>query len=428
MLEHIESFTHWLTVRSAILFILLVSMLNLAACGSSGDDAFKEAVKVNALKITSITISSPNTISPPSIIEVGVDEDFIAMAEINSGASAALDISDQVRWSSSDPSVISISSSGSARGIADGTVEIRAELADLFGRKELSASSAELTSVAISLENDLVSIGVCTSGQTFTATGTFEDGRVSDVTSNITWTSSVENVVEIDNAKGREGAVTALIVGDTVISARHENGVISNEWLLAVTDTLDLITVRPDSITINEGDSQQFTAMGSYSDLVDDQDITTTLTWTTENTDGVLAAHLSISNEENKAGLATSTTAGEAEVTASCGDDSVSVAVIVERLVTIASFQINGGREQESGKVGDSPIELDAIIHYSDGSTDEVANDSNTTWSVEVVNSGDGVTVSDTGVVTITAVGNTTIKAVYDDGVSKIARIDIDIN
>ena len=63
--------------------------------------------------------------------------------------------------------------------------------------------------------------------------------------------------------------------------------------------------------------------------------------WTTENTDGVDAAHLSISNK----GLANSATEGEAEVIATCGDDSTSVAVVIEAPITIESVKINDGRE-----------------------------------------------------------------------------------
>ena len=46
MLKLIKAFNKSLRVRSAILFVLLVSIINLTACGGSdGDDEFKEAVK-----------------------------------------------------------------------------------------------------------------------------------------------------------------------------------------------------------------------------------------------------------------------------------------------------------------------------------------------------------------------------------------------
>ena len=417
MLEHIEILTKRLRSRSAILFVLLVSFINLTACGGSdGDEEFKDAVKVNDLKITSITISSPNTIDPPYIIAVDATEQFTAMAEIDSGASAALDISDQVTWSSSDSSVISIDSSGLASGLADGTVEIKAQIADLSGVQELSASSAKLTNITISIEDDLSSIGVCTSHYVYTAEGTFDDGRVSDVTSNVTWKSSAVDVVEIDNEEGNKGSVAALIVGNTVISAEDDD-VVSNLLSLEVVDTLESITVTPNGTTINTGSTQQFTAIGSYSDLVADQNITTTVTWASDNT-----ANLSISSK----GLASAVSEGDAEVTASCGADSRSVAVVVENPVTITGVLINGTREVEQGSVGDSPIELVATIQYSDESADlDVTDSSNTTWSVD---SGTSATVSDSGIVTILAVGSTTIKVVYDDGVaSEIAYIDIDI-
>jgi hypothetical protein len=419
MLEQIEIFTQKFKACSALLLVLLVSLMGLTACGGSdGDEAFREAVKVNDLNITLITISSPNTINSPGTIQIGAEEAFTAMATIDSGASAAIDITNQVRWTSSDSSVISINSSGRAIAINDGTVEIRAELADLFGSQELSASSAELTSIEISIEDALTSVGVCTLNQKLTAMGTFDDGRVSDVTSDAIWTSSAPEVIEISNEAGSKGTLTSFIVGATVISAGNGNGVVSNDLSLAVTDTLDSITVTPDNVTVVEGGSQQFLAIGSYSDLVDDQDITTTVTWSTLNTDGITAAHLSISNEDNAEGLATAISEGGAEVSAACGDNSTSVAVTILEPITITGIQINAGRAIENGDVGDSPIELTATIQFSDGSTDrDITDDTDTTkWRVESEDSGEPVTVSDTGVVTITAVGTTTIQVAFDDG------------
>ena len=416
MLEYIEVFRKRLAAKSNASFLLLVSLINLSACGDSNiSDEFKAAVKLNDLKITSISISSPNTLSAPYIIEVGDEESFVAMAEINSGSSEAIDVTDQVSWSSSDTRIISINSSGRATGIIDGTVEIRAQLADLVGTQELTASSAEITSIAITNEDALANIGVCTSHQKFTAMGTYADGRSSNITSNVVWKSSVESVVEIDNEQDNEGTVTALVVGNTVITAEHEDGVVSNGWALAVTDTLDDITITPAGLTINSGKTQQFLAMGRYSDLDEDQDITNTVAWTTQNTDGG-TAHLSFSAEVDEAGYASAVSEGEAQVTATCGDDSSFVTVIVEPPVTLDDVIINDDKDFERVTLSELSIQLKATLVYSDGENPtDVTKAEGSTWTVV---SGSATLNDDLskGEVYFTEVGNSVISVFYSDG------------
>ena len=414
---------------------LLVLFIGLSACdgGSSGDDEFKEAVVVNDLVITAITISSPNTIDKiDATIAVDSTEDFIATAEINSGNSEALLINDKVTWSSSDSSIISISSSGRATALTDGTVEIRAELADLVGSVSLSASSAELTGIAITIEGELADIGICTLHQKVTAIGTFEDddNREDNVTAGVTWKSSDESIIEISNERGSEGGMTALRVGDVSITAENDDGtVVSNEWILSVVDTLDTITVTPDILTLFEGGDQQFKAMGSYSDLTEDQDITTTVEWKAQNSDASTAEHLSISNEDTEEGLATALADGDAQVTATCGDDvSASVSVTVEDAVVISGIEINDDSDNAEADLGvDQSIQLKAVLLFSDGSTQDVTDDSSINWRID---SGSAVVDESTGKVTFTEIGSSEIRVTYTDSdeIGHSDTIIVDIN
>jgi len=172
---------------------LMVSFVGLSACGggSSGDEEFKEAVVVNDLKITSIDIESKN-----SIVEVGVTERYAAIAQIDSGASTRV-VTNDVRWISSNSSIVSISASGVATTHADGMVEIRAEIADLSDFQDLTASSAPLERIEIKTDVDVNAIGICTHSNEFTADGFYEnETEARNITSIVTWTSAEEKIAE----------------------------------------------------------------------------------------------------------------------------------------------------------------------------------------------------------------------------------------
>jgi hypothetical protein len=57
--------------------------------------------------------------------------------------------------------------------------------------------------------------------QDFTASGTFNDGSMLDVTSFVTWTSSNLAAADVSNADGSRGQATAFAAGMTTIQAQR---------------------------------------------------------------------------------------------------------------------------------------------------------------------------------------------------------------
>jgi len=423
------------TQKIMAVILLLVSVMGLSACGgSSGDDEFKEAVVVNDMKITSIYIEPSN-----STVEVGVTERYVARANIDSNSSDPdPDVTTIVRWSSSDESIVSISASGVATTHADGMVEIRAEIADLSDFKDLTVSSAALERIEIKTDIDNVdAIGICTHSNEFKADGFYENEDVArNITTIVTWTSEKEKIAEISTEIGTEGHVSALLVGTSILTAaRH--GLVDTQEITVEGDSLTSIAITPDTdVTVFIGGDQQFTAMGTYGadELID---ITQTVDWEVDD-----SGNLTVSNNKADKGLAEGVKAGDATIVASCGADasvtpaveavqtSNTVDVTVKAAVTIDSIQINDGASTKTGTVGGSDIQLTATLVYSDGTTKDVADDSKTSWSVRGTNSGETAEVSDTGLVTYTAVGSTEIKVVYEDSDDDVYSdtIDVDIN
>jgi len=142
--------------------------------------------------------------------------------------------------------------------------------------------------------------------QQFTATGTYSNSTTQDITNSVNWASSDTGVATIDAS----GLATGQLAGTSNITAALDS-VTSNTASLDVTvpppSTLESITVSPSSASIDEGQAQQFTATGTYSDS-SMQDITSSVSWTSSDT--VVATI-------NTSGLAAGQSAGTSDITAS---------------------------------------------------------------------------------------------------------------
>ena len=173
-------------------------------------------------------------------------------------------------------------------------------------------SSLKLSSIALAP----ASPAKLTVGYTmqFFATGTYSDGSTVDITSKVTWTSSNTTIANIDST----GLVTGVAAGNTNITAVL-SGITSPAVNLPVISlaatpstttpapTLSSIAVTPGlSLNILVGSTQQFVAIGTYSDGTTSV-ITTLVTWASSNTTIVTIS---------SAGLATGIATGTVNITA----------------------------------------------------------------------------------------------------------------
>jgi hypothetical protein len=153
----------------------------------------------------------------------------------------------------------------------------------------------------------------------FTATGTYSDDSIADITSQVTWASSNNMIAAITSA----GLATGIAVGNTNITATL-SGTTSPSVNLSIvtTPTLSSIEIQPESpANLTVGSTGQLTAIGTYSDG-STEDITSQVTWTIYDT-----AIATVSS----AGLATGVMAGNAYITAALSivtSRSVSLTVV----------------------------------------------------------------------------------------------------
>jgi hypothetical protein len=170
------------------------------------------------------------------------------------------------------------------------------------------ASSATLQSITVSPSTASIAKG---QSQQFTATGTYSDGTVKIITTQVTWSS--------DNASvtiGSNGLAIGAGVGGANITASLDDA--SGTASLAVTAAiLTDIDVEPQVPIISLGLTQQFTATGIYTD--GNRDLTNVVTWTAFDTDSsgnLLTPLASTMATIDSSGLATSVSAGSSLITA----------------------------------------------------------------------------------------------------------------
>lgn len=201
----------WASSEDLVATITAGGLTTGAAAGTAtisatdGEISGSTTITVGAPPLVSIAV----TPSTPSIAK-GARQQFTAVGTYADDSVA--DITSSVSWSSGKTSVATIDASGLAAGVAPGTSTIRATSGSLSGSTTLTVTPPSLISIAITPANPTVPLG---SAEQFTATGTFADDTVADVTTKVTWTSSKNDAATIDAT----GLARAIAQGTSTITA-----------------------------------------------------------------------------------------------------------------------------------------------------------------------------------------------------------------
>lgn len=373
----------------------------LISANYAGVESNDIALEVKTAEVTSIDIYSEVTSVP-----VGFSANFKAVGHYSDNTT--VDITDEVTFASSAPTVAVIGS------VSDSQLTVTASA---VGTSSISASMVTpsnntITSTAIPITvtaEELTSIAITSSATsaiagtdiTMTATGTFSGGTTSDITASVLWISSDITVATIDSS----GVITTLMAGTTNITATKvdtTSGQSSSALSITVSEA-ELVSIDlPTSIVLPVTIEQQVTAVGRYSNgLI--QNITTTSTWSSDNT--------AVASVVATTGVVTALKAGTAEITVSHATSTTnptpvtkttSIEVTAASLDTIeitpAAISLPlGGRQQ-----------MTAVGTYLDGSTSDLTN--SVTWSV---GSSTFASIDNEGLLLAIASGNTAVNAVF---------------
>ncbi len=229
--------------------------------------------------------------------------------------------------------------------------------------------------------------------QQMKAIGTYSSNSTQDLTATATWSSSDSNVSTV--APG--GMLTIKNSGTCSINAKM--GSVTGSFGLTVVPGLVSIAVTPATASIAPGTTQQFTAVGTYSDS-SMQNLTSGVSWTSSNT-----AVATVSSTSPTAGLAKAIASGNTTVTAISGTVSGTAALTmtstsaVSIVVEPTNVTLPLGLTQQ----------FTASATFSDGTTQDVTGTA--TWKSS---SSSIASITTSGFATAKNVGTTNITASFE--------------
>jgi uncharacterized protein YjdB len=292
-----------------------------------------------------------------------------------------------VTWSSSDPTVATVSPTGVVSALTPGAATITATSESKSGSSAITVTPVPVASVTV--EPPTMALVV---GQTATATAVLRDANGNVLTGRaVAWVSS-NPAVTVSTTGVVTGVVTAVAPGSAFVTASSEG------WNGSAAVTVTRVPVGsvtlPATASLVAGQSMTLTPV-----VRDENDVVVTdrvVTWSSSNTSVATVS---------PAGLVRSLITGSATITATSEGKSASTALTVTPApvgsVTVAPFTLT----LASG----STVSLTATIKDVNGTT---VTDRTVTWT----SSDDLVaTVSPTGVLTGLATGSATITATSED-------------
>jgi uncharacterized protein YjdB len=254
----------------------------------------------------------------------------------------------------------------------------------------LGLPAADLVSVAVTPATASVAIGAT---QKLVAVATYSDGSSRDVTVGAAWTSAAPAIATVNATSGVAAGVS---VGNAVVTAAF-SGKSGTSTLTVLPAALVSIAVLPANPSVNIGASQQFVAMGTFSNNTT-RDISALSTFASATT--------TVATINAATGLAVGVSAGTSVISATSGGLSGNTTLTVNP-VTLVSLALTP--QAPSLQIG-ATRQLTATATYSNGTTADVT--STTTYASNATASANvGAT---NGLVSGVAAGTAVITGTYN--------------
>ncbi|NAW84332.1 hypothetical protein CAG69_20110 [Vibrio sp. V43_P6S15P86] len=378
------------------------------------------------LTVTNATIMSVQITPSKQSAPVGVEQSFIATAQLSDGTTQDITKEAVVSWTSSDTNIATVTS-GTAVGHAKGEVTIMASVetpwnTTLSGTATFTVIDAVVASIVVEPASATVADGI---GQQFTATAILSDGvTTQDITSdtNTSWTSSdlaIATVSASGFARGESEGVTQI---KAMYVSRDGTSLQAQGDLTVTSAVITAIQVTPPNDSVSAGLDKAFTATalmsnGNTYNITDNAN----LSWDT--TDATIATITTGQASGN--GIVIGKKVGTTEVNAQVNLNGEIIKGSATLTVTSAQPQSMAVTPAVSSIAKGTEQQYQATLTYSDHTTQTVTADSDTNWT-----SSDNTTatISVDGLVTGENEGNTTITAsgTYD-GVTLSATAELTV-
>jgi trimeric autotransporter adhesin len=143
-------------------------------------------------------------------IPLGNTQQFMATAVYSD--STTHDVTASATWSSSNTGIATISASGLASSVTQGSATISATYGGQSASTTLTVGAPALVSIAVTPNSATVSAG---SYVRFTATGTYTNGTTANISNTVTWLSTDNTVSTVDST----GLAHTVAAGAVTITA-----------------------------------------------------------------------------------------------------------------------------------------------------------------------------------------------------------------
>lgn len=386
----------WTSSNTAVVSVGSTGLATTQGAGVATVTATSHGVKASL----PITVLAPATlvsvaVTPQNpLLTLNGQQQFVATGTYSDGQ--VRDLTSSCAWTSSSPDAVSVGgTTGLASGVASGSSTVTANSGGIQGSTTVTVSPSAPTLVSLSISPERTTFGAGEQQQ-YLALGLYSDGQTRDVTDRSTWTSTDPSIVSI----GATGLASALGAGTTTITAAlpAEGGQASISVTVAPpTVVLVSLAVTPTAAMLVAGDLQQYAAIGTYSDGTT-ADLTTQCTWTSSAT--------TVLDIGNTTGLATSVSAGTADVVATAPGGTIQGAATATVTPAPTTLLVIAVTPTSPALVRGGTQQLTATGTWSDGTTTDVTATSNWSTSDAAVAS-----IDLTGLVTAQGGGTATITA-----------------
>ncbi|VFB09619.1 intimin/invasin family protein [Aeromonas salmonicida] len=398
--------THWL--RGCYLVMLLV-----AGCGGVSSD-IQPTIPLD------VTVVNLSVTPAASKLPVGFSLQIKAEALLSDNRVLDVTAYNDVTWSSSNPAIATIISSGEDKGmvtgVSTGTVTItasgEANGQTFSGTADVTITDAVVSSLQITPYVNVLPVGLSVQ---LKSEAIMSDGQVLDVTDNdtVSWRSSNPAIATIINSGEDKGMVTGVSAGTVTITASGEaNGqTFSRTADVTITDAVvsslqitPYVNVLPVGLSV-QLKSEAIMSDGQVLDVTDND----TVSWRSSN-----PAIATIINSGEDKGMVTGVSAGSVTITASGEANGQTFSRTADVTITdavVSSLQITP--YVNVLPVGLS-VQLKSEAIMSDGQVMDVTDNDTVSWRssspaiATIISSGEDkgmVTGVSTGTVTITASG-----------------------
>lgn len=319
------------------------------------------------------------TVAPTTLSLIVGEAGQLAASPRDAGGAIVPDV--PITWTSSQPAVASVSSTGEVRALAAGSATITASGAGKSAEVAVTVSRAPVATVTV--DPTTLALRVGATGQ-LTATARNADGATIAGAA-IAWLSSAPAVATVSST----GEVRALTTGNTTITATSEGRSASATVTVSPPMVAEL-TVDPTSLALTVGEARDLTATARDADggVLG----SATISWTSSAPDVATVS---------STGRVTAVAVGSAAITASADGKAASAAVTVTRPPVATVAIAPPTLVLEAGSTG----QLSATARDASGAT---VSDATFAWqssdeSVANVSSSGLVRALAAGVITVTA-------------------------